>query len=109
MVVVAAIVSATVNTTAPVNKGVRRISIDTLRNLYEKRTLPPAAELMSRPAAGVAGHVATMAEMGKDLAVGSDLAKDVKSAASAGTGAAAMAACPFMGAKIKQKQVAQPQ
>jgi len=43
--------------------GVRRISFETLRNLYEHQQLPSKDELMARKPTGVAEHLATMAKM----------------------------------------------
>jgi hypothetical protein len=43
--------------------GVRRISFETMRNLYQHQQLPPKEELMARKATGVLEHFDTMAKM----------------------------------------------
>ena len=43
--------------------GVRRISFETIRNLYQHQQLPPKEELMARKPTGVLEHLDTIAKM----------------------------------------------
>lgn len=94
--------AALINTFGYVDdKGERRIGIDTLRSLYQDRTLPSKEQLTARAPTGITEHVETMAKMALAPGEKSEKAEKAesgapKAAAQGAPGGLAMAMCPFM-------------
>lgn len=91
------------------DKGTRRIGIETLRNVYEKKQLPPQAQMTSRPKTGLIDFMGTLASMAWAMARGGGSGTARAGVASAeaqpalkiedaivGAGAAM---CPYLGAE----------
>jgi hypothetical protein len=60
--------------------GERYIDVGTLRDLYEKKQLPPDSVMQNRPSTGMADLTTTMAQMGWQMAFGSAAGEATQSA-----------------------------